>query len=399
MTGIRMNEEKHYYADAYLQNFEAQIKEVKPSGKTCWLRFDKTIFYPGGGGQSADTGFLDDLPLLEIKEENGHLWHKAASSIVWKEGQMVTLRLDWPRRYYNMQQHTGQHLLSRVLESFDLKTVSVHLGEDYTMIEVEGPYPNEQRLLQIEQEANKQLRRAIPVVTHEISRSEIKRFPLRKPPGAWQRLRVVEIKDFDYSACGGTHVKQTAEIGYIKWLGTEKIRGHARIKWLIGKKADEYIGASFATMQAVKAELQCEPAQFTERITALKSDLKTFRKAADVYKRSHLRWRAAELYNACKNDKAYIVAGLREEETAYLGDLAKILVKEHEQTAFLFTKDRFCLAAPENSPLDTKEFLDAYRETLGLKGGGPPGFVQGAVSNPDEKLIAGCMKVAMQNEQ
>jgi len=390
-----MNEEKLYYTDTYLRNIDSTIVEIKPDSKGTWLRLDKTIFYPGGGGQLPDRGQINDVTVFEVKEEKGHVWHKVNSQDDWQAGQKVRLKLDWPWRYYNMQQHSGQHLLSRLMESMESKTVSVHLGEEYTLIEVEGAFPDENQMLDIEEKANILLREALPIITHEVSRRDIKRFPLRKPPGNWQQIRVVEIKDYDYSACGGTHVQHTAEIGFIKWLGTEKIRGHARIKWLIGQKADAYLRMMHATLSRVKAELQCEPQQFAERVAALKKEVKTLRKALDVYKRSHLRLRSRELYETFKNKDGYILCELRAEETSYLSDLAKIIAGEYSQVVFLFTKDRFCLVAPDTGHLDTGDFLDTYRDTLGLRGGGPPGFAQGAINQPDAELIAGCLKAAM----
>ncbi len=390
-----MHRGKQYYIDSYLKETYAEIAGVKPGNKDVWLRFDRTIFYPGGGGQLPDRGMINTLAVSEIREENGHIWHKVTGSVEWKAGQIVRQQLDWPRRYYNMQQHSGQHLLSRLMETYDLRTISVHLGEEYTLIEVEGPFPDEQQLLDMEKQANMLLREARPLLVHEVSRKEINRFPLRKPPGAWQQIRVVEIKDYDYSACGGTHVKNTAEIGYIKWLGIEKIRGHARIKWLIGQKADKYLSKMFFSMQQVKSELRCEPEQFAERITVIKNELRNLRKENDVYKRSHLRLRARELYEARKNSAHIIVAQLREEEVNYLNELTKILASEYKQTAFLFCKDRFCLISPDAQHLDTRVFLNDYRETLRIRGGGPAGFVQGVIDKPDLEMITECMKVAI----
>ena len=387
---------KLYYKDSYLNRVETVITEIKSVDKAVWLRFDATIFYPGGGGQLPDKGTLNNLPVLEVKEENSHIWHKVANDVDWKPGQIVEQQLDWTWRYYNMQQHSGQHLLSRIMETEDLKTVSVHLGKDHTLIEVEGAFPDEQQLLALEQQANDLLREARPLVIHEVSRQEISRFPLRKPPGTWRQIRVVEIMDYDYSACGGTHVKNTAEIGYIKWLGLEKIRGHARIKWLIGQKADAHLRKIFQNMQNVKTELQCEPEQFAERIATLKNEVGNLRKENKVYKRSHLHLRAMVLNKAHENSTKAVVAELHPEEISYLPDLAKILAAEYAQVAFLISQDRFCLVSPNEQHLSTSEFMDNYRDTLGLRGGGPPGFVQGIIQKADKELIAGCLKVAIE---
>ena len=389
-----MREEKYFYTDSYCKVLTARISEMRAAGEAAWLQFDKTIFYPGGGGQLADRGTINDIVVQEVKEEDGHIWHKIANHGSLKPGQEVRLSLDWPWRYYNMQQHSGQHLLSRLMETSDLKTVSVHLGEEYTLIEVEGGFPEEEQLLSLERQANELLREARPLLIHEVSRKDISRFPLRKPAGNWQQIRIVEIKDYDYSACGGTHVQNTAEIGYIKWLDVEKIRGHARIKWLIGQKADDYIRKLFGSMKHIKSELQCEVEQFTERIARLKNDLRNLRKENNVYKRSHLRLRALELYNARDENADFILAEMQREEIPYLSDLAKILVSEYKMAAFLLSDDRFCLVSPEEKYLDTHEFLNDYRETLGLRGGGPPGFVQGVIGNADLQLINGCLKVA-----
>ena len=139
---MRMTE-KLYYTEPYLKSCSAQVKQLKAIDGKFWFSLDRRLLFPGGGGQSADQGKINGKKILELKEENDDVWYHLEGNDQLESGPSYQVELDWPRRYYNMQQHTGQHLLSYLLEEYGFHTVSVHLGEKYTLIEVDGGLPGQ----------------------------------------------------------------------------------------------------------------------------------------------------------------------------------------------------------------------------------------------------------------
>jgi alanyl-tRNA synthetase len=157
-----------------------------------------------------------------------------------------------------MAQHTGQHIFSQALvRAGGLETVSVHFGEEETTIEVKADAVKEGVLRAAEDAANAVIKENRPVLVHEVDPSEVSRFPLRRTPPDVGRLRIVEVKDFDFAACGGIHVATTGEVFLVKAVSVEKIRGRARVHVMIGRRALEDYGKKTALLQELSRALTC----------------------------------------------------------------------------------------------------------------------------------------------
>jgi alanyl-tRNA synthetase len=385
--GHIMITEKLYYKDSYKKSFTARLLAQKQDEKGVWLLLDQTLFYPGGGGQLPDQGQINNLTVKDVKEDNDQIWHLVSGVPVPADNVEVKAAIDWERRYYNMQQHSGQHLLSHVLHESGMKTVSVHLGESYTLIEVEGNFPDHNLLGRLEELCSELIRKALMIKTCWVTKDEIDRFPLRRPAGDWRRLRVVEIDALDFSACGGTHVKSTSEIGCIKIIGLEKIRGHARIKAVIGKRADQYFEQLHRVHIELKELLQTETENFAERIRSLKNEIKKQKKETDFYIRNYIQSKSKQIFDANNLKDDIIVYHLQEGKLENAQELARNLADNYNQITFIYYENRFFLTAPADSNFNTSHFLNNYRAALGLKGGGPAGFVQGIIEKPDESAL------------
>jgi alanyl-tRNA synthetase len=286
-----------------------------------------------------------------------------------------------------MQQHSGQHLLSHVLWENGLKTVSVHLGENYTMIEVEGDFPDDILLQKIEDEANQLIRQAILIKSFIADRKKADKLPLRKPAGNWAELRIVEINGMDYSACGGTHVNNTSEIGLIKYIDSEKIRGHARLKFVIGELAYEYFSQLHNVVNQIKELLQTDPAQFPEKLNGLVEDLIKTKKENNQLKKYYIRYQCEEILNKTKQESVFIVHELANESFEDIKEISKKLTDEKQKISFIFGNGRFCLCAPESSTFDAGKFLHEQGQDLNLKGGGPREFVQGVYKDINPQKV------------
>lgn len=369
--------EKLYYIDGYKQECTARIIKQKTDDKGLWLQLDQNIFYPGGGGQLPDKGQIAGNDLYAILEEEGVIWHCIEKNNSINDGIEVKVKIDWPTRYQNMQQHSGQHLLSHVLWENELKTVSVHLGENYTMIEVEGDFPGESAMQKIEDEANQLIRKAIPVKSFIADRDKAGTLPLRKPVEEWKELRIVEIKGLDYSACGGTHVNNTSEIGLIKYIGSEKIRRHARLKFVIGGLAYNYFNQLHDITNQIKEKLQTDPIQFPEKLNGLMKGLNTFKKENALLKKYYIEFQCNEIMKINKLDTDIIVHQLPGGNPDDIKDISRQLANNYEIINFIYGEGRFCLCTPDNSDFDTVIFMKERGPNLALKGGGPNGFTQG----------------------
>ncbi len=379
--------EKLYYKDSYQQKCTVRIIKQKEDDTGLWLQLDKNLFYPGGGGQLPDKGHIAGNKLQAMLEDKDVIWHCVEKNAVIKEGDEVQVKIDWSFRYQNMQQHSGQHLLSHVLWENALRTVSVHLGENYTMIEVEGGFPDDRLMHKIEDKANQLIRQAIPIKTFITDRDGSETLPLRKPAGDWSELRIVEIDGVDYSACGGIHVNNTSEIGLIKYIGVEKIRGHARLKFVIGALAYQYFELLHTTMNQIKESLQTDPAQFSEKLNSLTEDINRFKKENNQLKKYYIRYLCDQILRETTPGSKLIIFESADGNFENLKEISKYLANEHKKISFIYGNGRFSLNVPDNENFDARLFIREQGQILNLKGGGRVDFVQGVYTNIDKNKV------------
>jgi alanyl-tRNA synthetase len=224
-----------YFEDAYLAEFDAEVMERTERDGRPAVVLDRTAFYPESGGQPWDTGKLGGAAVLEVLDLDGVILHVLDKAI---EAGPVPGRVDWPGRFDRMQQHTGQHILSQAFwEVLKGETRSFHLGPEVSTLEIGLGAVAEAELDKVEDRANTVVWEDREVKTYFVPEERIDEVPLRRPPKKQGLLRVVEVDGFDYSACGGTHVRRTGEIGGIKIVGAEKIRGNLRFDFLCGGRA------------------------------------------------------------------------------------------------------------------------------------------------------------------
>lgn len=239
-----MASERLYYDDAYTMRFVANpVRRGEHRGRPA-LELESTYFYPESGGQLADRGALGGFQVVDVQaDDEGRVWHVVDAEPA--VGDALPAEVDWARRFDSMQQHTGQHVLSAAFERVaDAATISSHLGEERSSIEVELGEIAWPRVGEIEAAANRIVWEDRPIERHWVSEDELARFSLRKPPpaerrGSGGRIRIVEIPDWDVSACGGTHTRRTGEVGAIKILRWEKVRGNLRFDFVCGARALE----------------------------------------------------------------------------------------------------------------------------------------------------------------
>ena len=225
-----------YYDDSYTTRFAARVAARGEHRGRPAVELEQTYFYPESGGQEADRGEIGGQPVVDVQADDaGRVWHVVADAA--PEGE-IAAAVDWARRFDHMQQHTGQHVLSAAFERvLRAPTLSSHLGAETSSVEVELGGVDWRAIERLEAAANAVLWEDRPVERHWTDAEGAKRFALRKPPAVAGPIRIVEIPEWDVSACGGTHTRRTGEVGVVKIVRWEKVRGHLRFEFLCGGRA------------------------------------------------------------------------------------------------------------------------------------------------------------------
>ena len=232
-----MASERRYYDDSYTTRFEAAVAAAGDWQGRPAVELEQTWFYPESGGQLPDRGMLGGAAVVDVQAaDDGRVWHVFEGARP-PEGALAG-EIDWARRFDHMQQHTGQHVLSAAFERVaNAPTLSSTLGAERSVIELGMSEMDWRAVARVEDAANRVLWEDREIRLHWTDAEGVKRFALRKPPTVEGRIRIVEVPDWDLSACGGTHTRRTGEVGAIKIVGWEKVRGNVRVAFLCGGRA------------------------------------------------------------------------------------------------------------------------------------------------------------------
>ncbi|MFN3373543.1 MAG: alanyl-tRNA editing protein, partial [Chloroflexus sp.] len=286
-----------YYDDPYLTEFTAQVIAVAERNGHLALALDRSVFYPEGGGQPADRGWLFNATaphrweVVDVQSDNGTVWHLVAPSDRWPEvGMAVTGQIDWERRFDHMQQHCGQHILTAAfIATCNAPTVSFHLSERSVTIDLAVNALSEAQVRAAEAWANAAVWRNLPVQARFVSPSELAQLPLRKPPAVSDNVRVVSIGDIDHSACGGTHPARSGEVGAIAVLGWSRQCSMIRVEFVCGGRVltalherDAAARSAAATLSVGWAELPATVARLQEAQQALQRELAQTQRELDA---------------------------------------------------------------------------------------------------------------------
>jgi alanyl-tRNA synthetase len=373
--------ERLYYTDSYLTEFRARVVDVSPDGHRVYL--DRTAFYPTSGGQPFDTGQLGSGKVIEVVDEGDRIAHVLSESLTESE---VDGRIDLGRRFDHMQQHTGQHLLSAVLlELFNAPTVSFHLGADSSTIDVARPLEPGQ-IREAERRANLVVFENRPVtVSFQHSSEEL---GLRKPTEREGEVRIVSIQDLDRSACGGTHVRATGEIGPILLRKLDRIRGNLRIEFLCGGRA---VGRARADFEALSQIARVFSSTLDDAPAMVESQREKLQEADKVRRRLATELAAASgraLYAETPPTKDGIRRVLRRVES-----LSEELRAEAQSftssgaAIFLALSDNppsVLLAASKDSGVYAGDLLKRALTEAGGRGGGNPTLAQGSLPSKQQ---------------
>ena len=382
-----MPTEKLYYLDAYQQQFEGTIVDQYQADDNWVVVTDKSCFYPGGGGQPFDRGWVNDVPVVAVEGKADEIHHRVGERI---EANHVAGRLDFCRRWDYMQQHTGQHIISAsFVKVGDYPTVSVHLGESYAAVEIDAPNISDVDLQAIEELANRMINRNLRVKAFWVPSSKLGQYRLRREAPKHAEIRIIEIDDCDRVACGGVHVRSTGDVGLVKSIGMERIRKRVRTHWKIGNRAYEDYRKKSHLASELSQTLTCGIPEISRRIVELKNSVKEH---ALVIKSLQKELMGYEIEALCGNatDIAgcnFVTATYRDQESDWLKNLAKELVERPRLCTLLFNVagDRVHWLAARAPDLDLglAEILKPLLPAADARGGGSRELCQGIMGKPD----------------
>lgn len=406
-----MPAERLYYSDSAPTRFTAIVTDIRErtrnGSSSVWqVALDRTAFYPTSGGQPYDTGTLTatapsgarlQAPITEVEEdEQGEVWHLTPKPLL--AGTQVEGIVDYERRLDHMQQHSGQHLLSALFSrEFGAHTISFHLGDAISTIDLNVPSVEPAQLAQIEKLANEIVAQARPVTLRTVSATEAEKLletgTLRKLPPRAGDIRLVVIPgdstpDLDVNACGGTHVTSTSQIGAVLIRGTERIRQSTRVSFLCGNRAIAAARADDALLTQLSRDLSATRPEIPATLARLKAEARVTAKERQSLREELANYHAARLLveDPPANDRRIVRRIFSDRDADYIKLLGSRLISAAAHTIGLLASTQqqdapaaVVLACSPELNQHAGELLRGTLSEFGGRGGGSPTLAQGLV--------------------
>jgi alanyl-tRNA synthetase len=371
-----MKTERLYYNDPYLLEFDATALENRTVGERAAVVLDKTAFYPTSGGQPNDFGTINNVQVIDCidDEKTGTIVHVLERPI---DIGPVHCLVDARRRTDHMQQHSGQHVLSQsFVELFNLPTVSFHLGAVHCTIDLPAESISREQLEQAEDLANRIIRENRGVAVRYIAPENIAEAGLRKPTERVGEVRVIDIAGYDHSACGGTHVRTTGEIGAALITGLERVKKQVRVQFICGDRVLRYARQANRTLEAISQAISSPPLETAAAVQTLWDEHQQARKHIEDLEAQLIDHEAAE-YPVKDGVATGVFQNRGIEKLKMLA--AKICARPGTVALLADQGDqlRVVFARSADSPIDVAALLKETLNRFGGRGGGRPHLAQG----------------------
>lgn len=388
-----------YYTNSYLTDFQSRIiEQIEDSGRY-GIILQETAFYPSSGGQPHDTGTLNGIRVTDVtlRKADNAIIHWTASP--FEVGTQVDGRVDWNRRFDHMQQHSGQHMLSQAfIQLADAATHSFHLGAQSVTIDLDIDELEAQKIREVEQYVNQIVWENRPIFIESVTLQEAQARNVRKlPPESREQIRLINIADFDLTACGGTHVGATGSVGIIKIIKSEKQNQKVRITFCCGGRALEDYEVKNRLTSELTRHFTTGHDDLIPNILKLQSEAKALQKSNSQLQNDLIAYRAGELRANAQAIGGYVVVRhiLKEGSPQLLRTLAHALVEDGKTIIQLGLiqpdKTQLVFACSEDVSLNMSQLLKAVLTDLGSgSGGGRSHMAQGGTAVSDPTTIQTC---------
>jgi alanyl-tRNA synthetase len=384
-----------YYSDSRLHQFDAKIIDrLEHDGQPAVI-LDRSAFYPDSGGQPSDRGMLNQAQVIDViaREADGEVLHVLSAPI---DADRVSGSIDPERRFDFMQQHTGQHILSQAfIQVAEAETVSFHLSAvttDPLTIDLNTIDLRPDQIDRVEDLANSIVFQDRAITARFVTHDELKSIPLRKSPTVSADIRIVEITDFDWSACGGTHVARTGEVGLIKITKLDRRGKETRVEFRCGQRALIDYRRKDQMINRVSADLTIGYWELDQSIARMQADTKSIRKQLSEADARLQQYEAQEMLSAVEARSEYgLVSRVwLDRDAVYLKRMAQLLTSTPKTIALLGATGKsmsLAFARSKDLSIDLAALLKTAATRLGGKGGGSPDFAQAGGSVVSEAQI------------
>ena len=320
-----------YHEHDFRKEWSTRILGIKELEKGYGILLEKSAFYPGGGGQPCDCGWINGMEVKEVYREGDAILHLVEEEPTEKETALC--RIHRERRLDLMQQHSGQHLLSAVFYTLMKgQTSSFHLGLDYVTIDISIPDMAEEWVEKVEDQVNQYIYENRPIKHYLVSPEELAKLPLRKQPKVQEDIRVVEIQGVDIAPCGGTHLDSTGQLGILKIIRTENYKGNTRVYFKAGRRALEDFQTKSQTVHRLSSLLSSGEEELVERVEKELKKGRNLSRDLNHWKERTAYWESRDLI---ANSQGSFIAKLFEDKD--FEEMERISNQIHLQGDFLYS--------------------------------------------------------------
>ena len=373
--------ERLYYIDSYIKSFEATVVSCQSVDGKFAVVLDKTAFFPEGGGQKADKGYIGDFAVLDVQEVSGEILHFVKASL--EEGQAYNCKIDWDTRFLRMQEHTGEHIVSGIVHSmFGYNNVGFHMEDNYVTVDFSGELTREQ-LDEVEDKANLAVYANYPVKCYFPDEATLAELDYRSKLDLTEGVRLVDIENTDLCACCAPHVNRTGEVGVIKILDFMRHRGGVRIFMKSGLDALRDYREKYKSVYDVSGLLSAKQGEIASAVERVLGDNDSIRRDFNSFKQT-VAENTKDSMIFTENCGYCIVDGFDAEMMRSLANYGA----EKSQLALVFSGDDasgYSYIACSMS-LDMKTVAQNINNALSGRGGGRDTMIQGKVATTKEEI-------------
>lgn len=383
--------EKLFYEDSFLKEFDAVVLRCCPMGEKYEVVLNRTAFFPEGGGQYADTGWLGEAEVLDVQEKGDEVFHYVTKPL--PEGETVHGGIRWEERFMKMQQHTGEHIVSGIIHrKFGYNNVGFHLGSEDCTMDFDGEMTLTQ-LREVETEVNQAVFSDLTVEESYPSKEALNAMSYRSKIEIEGQVRIVTIPGYDVCACCAPHVKRTGEIGIVKLIDSRRYKGGMRVTMLCGVRALEDYRRKEASVKRISSTLCAKNDVVAEAVEQLKADRDELKNTIVQLQRQLMAHKVKDL----PEDEDVIWLFEPDLEGSGPRELMNLVLGSGKRICGVFAGNReegyrYVVGSRQE---DVRPIAKELNEQFQGRGGGKPEMVQGSLKGTEEALRKILVKIRL----